>query len=459
MSPHQLLKLTQSIEVNLGRDKTGVPDKGPRSVDLDILLYDNIELDDSPTLTIPHPGIKEREFVLEPLKDILPEFEHPTLSRTIAQLLTMLQKSPDYTPSGIRKVTPLKINDSQQAVQETSLLSWGSKTFIMGIINATPDSFSDGGDNLPLDSALQTAISMSQEGADILDIGGMSTAPNAAEITEEEEIRRVCPLIRSIREAGIKTPISVDTFRAAVAEKALEAGANIINDVSGGERDPRILQVAQQWACPIVLMHMRGDSKTMSKMVAYEGGDVVAGVRTELEERLNNALRAGVRRWNIILDPGIGFAKDQQGNVDLIKKLADLTKNSRGTKSSSRASLRYQNGLSSASHATSRAITPSASTQSLAALAAADPATSHSQLDYELATQPNCALSAFPVLLGPSRKRFLGAITGKSEPKERVFATAAACAAGIASGVDIIRVHDVKEMLDVARTSDAFYRS
>ncbi|EPQ29345.1 uncharacterized protein PFL1_03100 [Pseudozyma flocculosa PF-1] len=408
LSPHKLLRLTQSIETKLGRDKTGVPDKGPRSVDLDILLYDTLELDDGPKLVIPHPAIKEREFVLEPLKDILPEFEHPKHSRTIAQLLTMLQKSPDYEPSGIKRVMPMPWprTANASAPADTPLWSWGSKTFIMGIINATPDSFSDGGDNQRVETALQTALDMIREGADILDIGGMSTAPNAPDISPDEEAARVCPIIRAIRQAGVAVPISIDTFRASVAEAALEAGANIINDVSGGERDPRILDVARQHAVPFILMHMRGDSKTMTRLTKYEGDNVLEGVKDELAQRLDAALRRGVRRWNIILDPGIGFAKDQKGN---------------GLPGS-------RSGLGGES-------------------------------EYELATRPLASLAQFPVLLGPSRKRFLGSITGRSEPKERVYATAAACAAGIASGVDILRVHDVREMVDVSRTCDAIYRS
>ncbi|KAN0064554.1 trifunctional dihydropteroate synthetase [Thecaphora frezii] len=434
LSPHKLLELTQSIETKLGRDKTDVPDKGPRSVDLDILLYDALELDDGPKLVIPHPGIKEREFVLEPLKDILPEFEHPKHSRTVAQLLAMLQKSPDYEPSGIQRVIPVP---ALAPGAETPLWSWGVKTFVMGIINATPDSFSDGGDNLGVQSAVQTALRMVEEGADLLDVGGMSTAPNAVEVSEDEERARVCPVIRAIREAGVKVPISIDTFRASVAEAALQAGANVINDVSGGERDARILDVARQHAVPFILMHMRGDSQTMTKLTHYEGDNVLEGVKEELAQRLDAALRRGVRRWNIILDPGIGFAKDQKGNVDLIRGLRELTTRERSRYASTRA-------------------TPS---RPLSPATAADRHEADHEADYQLATAPNASLANFPVLLGASRKKFLGHITGHADPKQRVYATAAACAAGIASGVDILRVHDVREMVDVSKTCDAIYRS
>ncbi|SJX62233.1 related to multifunctional folic acid synthesis protein [Sporisorium reilianum f. sp. reilianum] len=451
LSPHDLLSFTQSIEVQLGRDKTGVPDKGPRSVDLDILLYDNLEINDAPRLVVPHPGIKEREFVLEPLKDLLPDFEHPTYSRTMSQLLIMLQKSPDYEPSGIRKVLPVPSPSTQSSgpSHDTKTWTWGSKTFIMGIINATPDSFSDGGDNLVAANAVTSAKAMAQQGADVIDVGGMSTAPNAAEVDADEETRRVVSVIKAIREAGITTPISIDTFRASVAEAALSAGADMINDVSGGEREPAILEVAKKWKCPYILMHMRGDSKTMNGLVTYEGGDVVAGVRAELEVRLDRALRAGVRRWNIVLDPGIGFAKDSAGNLSLLRDLSRLTLAESVAKSTKGRGVAY-------SGAATPALDRSALDSISSGLSAAAKGASDSIQDS--ITRPCCSLVSFPTLVGVSRKKFLGSITGKQDPKERVYATAAACTAAIAAGADILRVHDVEQIRDVAVTSDAIYR-
>ncbi|PWN54351.1 Dihydropteroate synthase [Violaceomyces palustris] len=479
LSPSELLDLTQSIEIKLGRDKTGVPEKGPRLVDLDILLYDQIELDESPRLVIPHPGIKEREFVLEPLSDILPEYEHPTHSRTIAQLLTMLQKSPDYVPSGIRRVLALPspvlgtASSSSTRLQTSSLWAWGSKTFIMGIINATPDSFSDGGDNASVENALSTATAMVRDGADLLDIGGMSTAPNADEVSPQEEIDRVVPVISKIRSAGIMVPISIDTFRAEVAKAALEAGANMINDVTGGERDPEIFKVAKTWNVPYVLMHMRGDSKTMGSLTEYESGDVVSGVRKELEERVGKALRSGLRRWNMILDPGLGFAKDPKGNVDLIRDLSRLNATT-NTRSNRVATIRSPG--QGQQQQTSGLVSMRSSLSSIRDRFKADRSSESKGIepdqggsspdeievhvsDLELASRPVSTLDSFPVLLGPSRKRFLATITGRKEPKERVYATAAASAAAIAGGVDILRVHDVREMVDVARMSDAIYRT
>ncbi|GAC92956.1 hypothetical protein PHSY_000516 [Pseudozyma hubeiensis SY62] len=446
LSPHDLLALTQSIEVRLGRDKTGVPDKGPRSVDLDILIYDKLEIDDAPRLVVPHPGIKEREFVLEPLKDILPDFEHPTYSRTMSQLLIMLQKSPDYEPSGIRKVLPIPSPSTRigNPSVDTKTWTWGSKTFIMGIINATPDSFSDGGDNLVAVDAARSAKAMADQGADMIDVGGMSTAPNAAEVDATEEARRVVSVINAIREAGISTPVSVDTFRASVAEAALSAGADAINDVSGGERDPAILEVAKKWKCPYILMHMRGDSKTMNGLATYEGGDVVAGVRAELEVRLDRALRAGVRRWNIVLDPGIGFAKDSAGNLALLRDLSRLTLAESVTKSTKGRGVAYSG---TATPALDRSVFESTS-----------PTPSAAQAGPDSITRPCCSLVSFPTLIGVSRKKFLGHLTGKQDPKERVYATAAACTAAIAAGADILRVHDVEQIRDVAITSDAIFR-
>jgi dihydroneopterin aldolase / 2-amino-4-hydroxy-6-hydroxymethyldihydropteridine diphosphokinase / dihydropteroate synthase len=456
LSPHELLSFTQSIETAIGRDKTGVPEKGPRLVDLDIIFYDRIELNDGPKLSIPHPLMKEREFVLRPLADVLPNYEHPSASRTVSQLLSILQNSPDYDGGqGIRRVAfvPAPRTSPTQELPPNSITpswAWGERTRVMGIINTTPDSFSDGGDNLNATNGLKSAVHMVDQGADILDIGGMSTAPNTKEISEKEEISRVVPVIQAIRSAGITLPISIDTLRGKVAQAALEAGANIINDVSGGERDPSILTVAAVWAVPFICMHMRGDSQSMTKMTTYTGGDVIGGIRKELEQRVDQALRAGVRRWNIVLDPGIGFAKDQGGNLQILRDLSTLTATAsltlNGTRSpremlSARASHSNLSQLASASLQGSPYLQPRPDIDGSA----------------DLCT-PNSSLGGFPLLVGPSRKKFLGSITGKSDPKERVYGTAAACTAAVAGGADILRVHDVKEMVDVVKTSDAIFR-
>ncbi|UZJ56474.1 hypothetical protein CBS101457_005794 [Exobasidium rhododendri] len=425
LSPQELLRLCQSIEIDLGRDKRGVPIKGPRCIDLDILFYDRIELN-TPDLILPHAGILEREFVLKPLIDILPDYRHPSNSRTISQLHSILVNSEGHVEEEMRRVISVKPTGE--------LWKWGSRTFIMGIINITPDSFSDGGDNVKLQDAVKTAQRMVEEGVDMIDIGGMSTAPNTVEVTEKEEVARVVPVIEALRKAGMTIPISIDTFRAKVAHESLLAGANIINDVSAGARDGDMFTVARDHHCPIILMHMRGDSKTMNGMTHYANEDVVGVVRSELEARLEQALREGVRRWNIILDPGIGFAKDMRGNLQLLRDLALLQCSTSGSTSTKM----YQRHSRSSSPAPEGA--DSATIPSLDALT------------------PSYNLRNFPVLLGASRKKFIGTITGKTNTKDRMAGTAAACTAGILAGVDIIRVHDVKEMIDVAKTADAIAR-
>lgn len=424
-----LLRVCQSIEKKIGRDKRGVPIKGPRTIDLDILFYDRIELS-TPDLVLPHPGITEREFVLKPLIDILPEYRHPSNSRTVSQLYSILVNSEGHKREDMSRVISMQ--------SQGSLWKWKSRTFIMGIINATPDSFSDGGDNVTVENAVKTAQEMVEQGADIIDIGGMSTAPNAAEVSEEEEISRVVPVIKAIRQSDLQIPISIDTFRSKVAQLSLEAGANAINDVTAGSRDDKMFAVARDNHCPMILMHMRGNSKTMNGLSQYADDDVVGVVRKELEARLQVALREGVRRWNIILDPGIGFAKDMAGNLKLLRGLSSLQSSS------------IQNNLHRSS-SPPRSSSPSLALSTSASVGVEDPS-----LD---SLTPNYTLRNFPILLGTSRKKFIGSITGKSNAKDRMAGTAAACTAGILAGADMIRVHDVKEMIDVAKTADAICRA
>lgn len=421
LDPHSLLQLCQSIEKEIGRDKNGVPIKGPRAIDLDILLYDRIELNTA-DLIVPHAGILEREFVLKPLMDILPDYRHPSTSRTISQLHSILINSEGYVQEDMRRVLPLQLGKKEKVAW-----SWGTKTYVMGIINATPDSFSDGGDNVNVQNAVSTSKAMIEEGVDILDIGGMSTAPNAREVDEKEEIERVVPVIKAIRSANQEIPISIDTFRASVAKAALEAGATMINDVTAGIRDPAIFEVARTSECPIILMHMRGDSSSMNSLTQYAGNDVVRVVSKELENRIESALRQGVPRWNIILDPGIGFAKNADGNLQLLRGLAKI-----------------RNGSGNGGVGQSRSNSP--------------PPLASEKEPSSASLEPNLSLKSFPLLVGPSRKRFLGTITGRSEAKDRMAGTAAACTASILAGADIIRVHDVKEMVDVAKTADAIAR-
>lgn len=270
--------------------------------------------------------------------------------------------------------------------------NWGDRTYIMGVLNVTPDSFSDGGKFQTVDAALTQAISMVAAGADILDIGGESAKPGAIPVDEDTELARVIPIIAAIRQhPEIRDiPISIDTTKASVAQAAVRAGADIVNDVSGGKFDPQMLPAVSRLRVPYVLMHMRGTPATMQQMTDYD--DVVAGVYGELTEQIDRAVACGIDRSQIILDPGIGFAKKYYQSIELIRQLD-----------------RFQ------------------------------------------------ALE-LPLLVGVSRKSFIGKILDRAEPTERLWGTAAACCGAIARGADIMRVHDVAEMVDVCRVADVMFR-
>ncbi|GET02501.1 dihydropteroate synthase [Rhizophagus clarus] len=360
LDPEGLLIKLKNIESNMGRTQT--IRYGQRPIDLDIIFYDDIEYTSS-TLTIPHPLMGEREFVLRPLCDIEKGLEHPKLFRTCGQLLSHYLKSPSYSPDNfVNKILSIK-NDST--------LKWSTKTFIMV-----------------------------EEGADILDIGGCSTRPDADDVPIEEEINRVLPVIRAIRSSSNNTlsniPISIDTFHSEVAEKAIQNGANIINDISGGLLDERIYSISAKYNLPIILQHMRGTPKTMNQLTDYNN-DLILDISNELYERVKVAINAGVKRWNIIVDPGIGFAKKFNQNLEILKRLNEF------------------NGK-------------------------------------------NSLLEGFPCLIGVSRKSFIGKVTDQPIPQNRNWGTAAACTAAISAGADILRVHDVKEMLDVIKVSDSIWR-
>ncbi|KAG0299308.1 trifunctional dihydropteroate synthetase, partial [Dissophora globulifera] len=307
LAPLDLLKKIKEIEAEMGRD-FGVIRNGPRPIDIDILLYDSIEHHDD-VLTIPHVAMQEREFVLRPLCDIAKDIEHPKLYRHISQLLSQLllkQEEAKEKTDVIHKSVPLG----------NKIIHWDTKTLIMGILNTTPDSFSDGGDYSTTEAAALRAQQLVDDGADIIDVGGMSTRPHAIEISEEEEIQRVVPVIQLLRARGFDCPISVDTFRASVADKAIEAGADMINDVSAGRRDPAMYSVMAKWNVPVCLMHMRGDSKTMMSQTDYGAdNDVVGEISRDLNKSVQRAIAAGVHRWNIIVDPGIGFAKNSEQSL------------------------------------------------------------------------------------------------------------------------------------------------
>ena len=268
----------------------------------------------------------------------------------------------------------------------------------MGILNLTPDSFSDGGLHAVNTSSLDPFLeSLLSAGVSILDIGGQSSRPNAPEVSSEEEIDRVLPAIKHIRSRAAydNVVLSIDTYRAAVAAAAVEAGADMVNDVSAGTIDPEMLPLVAKLGCTVVLMHMRGTPTTMNSLTSYPGG-IIAGVGEELLARVAAAEAAGIRRWRMILDPGIGFAKNQAQNIELLRKFAEL-----------------------------RA--------------------------YE-------GLRGIPWAVGASRKGFIGRVTGVPNASERVMGTAATVCAAIQGGADIVRVHDMAEMAQVAKMADAIWR-
>lgn len=256
----------------------------------------------------------------------------------------------------------------------------------MGILNITRDSFSDGGLYFDKSSAIKRAIQMVEEGADIIDIGGESTRPGAEPVTVEEELRRTIPVIEALAKE-IKVPISIDTYKSEVAEKALEAGASIVNDISGLRFDPEMAKVVSDYKVPVVIMHIKGRPKDMQQNPVYEA--LVPEIMDYLREGIRLAKESGVSEDKIIIDPGIGFGKTFNQNLEIINNLHEFT------------------------------------------------------------------LLEKPILIGPSRKAFIGKILGNVSETDRLEGTSAAVAISIMSGANIIRVHDIKEMVRVARVADA----
>jgi dihydropteroate synthase len=280
-----------------------------------------------------------------------------------------------------RKLFRLKLN--------SRTLVLGERTLVMGVLNVTPDSFSDGGKFLQPERAIEQAFAIERAGADLLDIGGESTRPGSAATPASVELDRILPVLEELR-GRLKIPISVDTRRASVAEIALRAGAELLNDVSGLKSDPGIAEVAARHRVPLILMHMRGEPRTMQsgRFTREVMKDVLQGLRKSVAV----ARKAGVAKSQIILDPGIGFGKSFAQNYELLQKLPELAK------------------------------------------------------------------LGYPLLVGTSRKGFLGATLaqdGKAAPSEdRIWGTAATVTASILQGAHLVRVHDVVEMVQVARVAD-----
>ena len=272
---------------------------------------------------------------------------------------------------------------------DSRTLVLGERTLAMGVLNVTPDSFSDGGKSFDPERAVQQALAIEQAGADLLDIGGESTRPGSTAVSAKEELARVLPVLQALR-GLLKIPVSIDTQESEVAEAALEAGAQMINDISGLKSDPRIAEVAARRRAPLILMHMRGEPRTMQ--AGPFARDVMKDVLQGLRKSVAAARRAGVAKSQIIVDPGIGFGKSFAQNYELLQKLPQLAK------------------------------------------------------------------LGYPLLVGASRKGFLGATLARdrkpASPEERIWGTAATVTASILNGAHIVRVHDVAEMAQVARVAD-----
>ncbi len=209
---------------------------------------------------------------------------------------------------------PIRIRDKE--------FNWKNGPFFMGVLNVTPDSFSDGGKFLELEKAVKRALELAEEGADIIDIGGESTRPFADPVPEEEELKRVIPVVRAVREALPQIPISVDTYKSRVAEEALKAGADMINDISATRFDKKMVDVIKDFSCPIVIMHMKGMPKTMQIDPIYH--DVIAEVKNFLKKQIEFLLNKGISKEKIIIDPGIGFGKKTEHNLLLLKKIDEF---------------------------------------------------------------------------------------------------------------------------------------
>lgn len=268
-------------------------------------------------------------------------------------------------------------------------LDFSKKTYIMGILNVTPDSFADGGLYFDKSSAIERAYQIVEEGADIIDIGGESTRPGSEPISIKEELIRTIPLIEAISKK-IKVPISIDTYKSEVAKVALDAGASMVNDISGLRFDPKMTDVVSEYKVPVVIMHIKGKPQDMQQNPVYDA--LIPEIIDYFRMGIIMATRAGVLEDKIIIDPGIGFGKTFDHNLEIINNLYEFT------------------------------------------------------------------LLEKPILIGPSRKAFIGKILGDAPATERLEGTAAAVSISIINGANVVRVHDVKETVKVAKVADAVKR-
>ena len=269
-------------------------------------------------------------------------------------------------------------------------LEINNKTLIMAVLNVTPDSFSDGGNYDSTDNAVQKALEMVDQGADIIDIGGESTRPGAQPVSLEEELKRTVPVIKALRKKS-DILISIDTTKSEVARQAIKAGADIINDISAFKIDPKMTDVAAETGAGAMLMHMRGTPQTMQDNLKYK--DLVGEIKTYFKDIIANLAKAGIQKESLMIDPGIGFSKNVEQNLQLINRLDEF-------------------------------------------------------LDFKV-----------PILLGTSRKSFIGKVLNLENPSDRIWGTAASISIGIAKGASVVRVHDIKEMKQVSELTDSILNS
>jgi dihydropteroate synthase len=310
--------------------------------------------------------------------------------RRFAALLASDRRLPRQIASELGPLLERSLRSDFTLVLRGRTLHLGGRTHLMGVLNVTPDSFSDGGMFADPGLAVEHARAMAAQGADIIDIGGESTRPGAEPLSDEEELRRIIPVIERVAaETGI--PVSVDTYKANVAARALAAGASIVNDISGLRFSPDMARVVADHGAAVVIMHIKGTPRDMQANPVYE--DLLGEIIEYLAGGVETALRAGVPRDRILVDPGIGFGKTVEHNLTIIARLDELR------------------------------------------------------------------VLGCPVVLGTSRKRFIGAVLDAPDPKERREGTAATVALGIERGAHIVRVHDVAEMAKVARMTDAIVKN
>lgn len=399
LAPLDLLGALKQVEKQLGREFGAEQIRwGPRPIDLDIVFYEGEIVLERDRLVIPHPRWQERDFVKAPMADLL-QLSQPEQATGLNKNLLIAKKLWE-SQGGESAVRTASLDKSLQCVLPAGngkVWAWSNQTHVMGILNATPDSFSDGGLYLNAKAAAESAAQMVNDGVDIIDIGGQSTRPGAEVLEPDEEWERVKPVLEAIRgdERFEGIPVSIDTFYSQVAERAVAAGATMVNDISGGKGDSAMFDAVADLGVPYIMMHIRGDPRTMHERSLQVYENICKEVGHSLSESCKEASLAGIEPWRLVLDPGIGFSKSTDGNLSLIAGIQSMRQAMESP---------FQN---------------------------------------------------LPILVGPSRKKFLGDVTGRESPLDREWATCAVSAISALQGANIIRVHNVKAVKDAVKVADS----